>query len=223
MAEMALGYGSEFQLLRYLGHHRTYLNTQIQKEIGEGPIEWIDYPLDLNRDSLDGEHKGIECFKNLHNYDEIENKWKTFWPQSGNCQNWDGVFTQNGTWYFVEAKAHLKEANNKCGAISEKSISIIKKAFEETCGDKKIAEEWLSSNCYQLANRLAFIHFCTKVDIKAKLLYINFVNGYRINPRITVKKNDDWKSKWNEEYEKLKLTEKLKANIHHVFIDCEKA
>ena len=26
MAEMGLGYGSEFQLMRFLGHHRDYLN-----------------------------------------------------------------------------------------------------------------------------------------------------------------------------------------------------
>ena len=31
MAEMALGYGSEFQLLRYLGHHRSYLNQKIRE------------------------------------------------------------------------------------------------------------------------------------------------------------------------------------------------
>ena len=222
MAEMALGYGSEFQLLRYLGHHREYLNIQIEKVIGEGPIEWLDYPVDLNRDSLDGEHKGIECFKNLQNYEEIEQKWKVFWPQRGNCPNWDGIFIQNDIWYFVEAKAHLKEANNKCGATSENSIEIITKAFEETCGDKNLATKWLTSNCYQLCNRLAFLHFCTKVGIKAKLLYINFINGYRINPKITVETSDNWMYKWNEEYEELKLSEVLKANIHHVFIDCEK-
>ena len=42
---MALGYGSEYQLLRYLGHHRNYLNDEIRKVIGEGPIMWLDYPI----------------------------------------------------------------------------------------------------------------------------------------------------------------------------------
>lgn len=31
MAEMALGYGSEYQLLRFLGHHRNLLNNEISK------------------------------------------------------------------------------------------------------------------------------------------------------------------------------------------------
>ena len=224
MAEMALGYGSEFQLLRYLGHHRESLNTQIQNVIGEGSIKWLDYPIDLMRDSLDGEHKGIECFKNLpnYNYNVIEQKWKEFWPQRGNCHNWDGIFIQNDIWYFVEAKANLEEANQRCNATSEKSIKIIRKAFEQTCGDINLAQEWQKSDCYQLANRLAFIHFCTTVGIKAKLLYINFIKGYRINPKQNVESTNDWKKKWEDEYKVLKLSKDLEANIHHVYIDCEK-
>jgi len=31
MAEMGLGYGSEFQLLRFLGHHRDELNNLIHE------------------------------------------------------------------------------------------------------------------------------------------------------------------------------------------------
>ena len=34
MAEMGLGYGSEFQLLRFLGHHRDELNELIHESIG---------------------------------------------------------------------------------------------------------------------------------------------------------------------------------------------
>ena len=33
MAEMALGYGSEYQLFRFLGHHRNFLNKEIAKVI----------------------------------------------------------------------------------------------------------------------------------------------------------------------------------------------
>ena len=102
MAEMALGYGSEFQLLRYLGHHRNYLNDEIRKVIGDGPIEWLDYPVKINRDSHDGELCGIECFKNLSNYSQIKEKWNEYWPNSGSAHNWDGIFIQNEIWYFVE-------------------------------------------------------------------------------------------------------------------------
>lgn len=122
MAEMKLGYGSEYQLLRYLGHHREYLNNEICKIIGEGSIVWKDYPIDLSRDSRDGEWKEIECFQELPKYAQIKKEWKKYWPQKGNTHNWDGVFLHDNTWYFVEAEAHLEEANQKCGAISEKSI-----------------------------------------------------------------------------------------------------
>lgn len=87
MAEMKIGYGSEYQLLRYLGHHRKFLYEEITKVIGSGEIDWLDYPNDLNRDSRDGELKGIECFRKLINFDEIEKQWKVFWPQSGNAHN----------------------------------------------------------------------------------------------------------------------------------------
>ena len=52
MAEMALGYGSEYQLLRYLGHHRMFLDYQIKTAIcNDLPIYWYDYPNDFQRDS----------------------------------------------------------------------------------------------------------------------------------------------------------------------------
>ena len=78
MAEIGLGYGSEFQLMRFLGHHRNYLNRIIQDSLkNEGVIEWLDFPVNENRCSGDGEWKGIECFKgHLANYEEINKKWK---------------------------------------------------------------------------------------------------------------------------------------------------
>ncbi len=222
MAEMALGYGSEFQLLRYLGHHRKFLNDEIRKVIGDGPIEWIDYPVQLNRDSRDGELCGIDCFEDLSNYNAILNEWNHFWPKSGSAHNWDGIFKQNGIWYFVEAKANLEEAEQKCTAKSTDSIKTIINAFEETCGNRYLAEKWQKSDCYQLANRLAFVHFCKKVGIEAKLLYISFINGYEINPRKNVIDVKAWIQQWNKEFSCLQLSEELKTDIKQVYIDCHK-
>ena len=222
MAEMKIGYGSEYQLLRYLGHHRNYLFEEIRKVIGEGEIEWLDYPNDLKRDSRDGELKGIECFKRLQNYKEIVEKWRTFWPQSGNSHNWDGIFIQNGIWYFVEAKANLEEANQQCNAKSIDSIETIIKAFERTCKNRKLAELWQMSDCYQLANRLTFVHFCETVGIEARLLYISFINGYDPNPNRNVTSEKEWEYKWKEEYHELRLSSEFKSNINHVYIDCHK-
>jgi hypothetical protein len=55
MAEMELGYGSEYQLLRFLGRHREELERIISQQTrinAECDLQWRDYPKDV-------EHKGI--------------------------------------------------------------------------------------------------------------------------------------------------------------------
>lgn len=220
MAEMALGYGSEYQLLRYLGHHRNYLNQKISEVIGNGEISWLDYPVDLKRDSLDGEWKTIECFSEMDNYAEINAAWRKFWPTRGTAHNWDGIFKHNDTWYFVEAKAHFEEANQKTKAKDKVSIDMITKAFAETCGNEKLAKKWIVSECYQLANRLAFMHFCKQQGIPAKLLYISFLNGYEINQYKNVTASSDWVKIWEKEMQELELSPELKQCIKMITIDC---
>ena len=223
MAEMAIGYGSEYQLLRYLGHHRRFLFQKIKDVIHtQEEIEWIDYPVDEKRLSMDGELKDVECFKLLPCYKSICEAWKMFWPQRGNSHNWDGIFKVGNTWYFVEAKAHLDEAFQNCGAKNTDSRKKITKAFELTCGNKDLAKKWIESNSYQLANRMAFLHFCKENGIDAKLCYISFLNGFKKTPRLNVGNASDWEKIWNEEYHNLQLTEEQKKNIFHVYIDCSK-
>ena len=70
MAEIALGYGSEYQLLRYLGHHRNFLDSKIKEATkNDSPIEWMDYPVDNSRDSHDGEWTDVKFFKHLPQFD----------------------------------------------------------------------------------------------------------------------------------------------------------
>ncbi|MBP5498565.1 MAG: hypothetical protein J6X81_04260 [Muribaculaceae bacterium] len=229
MAEIGYGYGSEWQLLRYLGHHRNYLNKEILKalKLKNEQIIWKDYPVNKNRLSMDGELTGIKCFEKCFEkdiYKRIDKAWKTFWPQSGTSHNWDGVFTIGEKWFFVEAKAHLDEAHQKCGAKKEESIHLIKSAFEETSGSSELGQQWFESDCYQLANRLAFIKFCENQGIKAKLIYINFLNGWIKNESgfKSVLNQIDWEKVWEEEYKTLSLTKKHKDSIVHVYIDCLK-
>lgn len=223
MAEMAIGYGSEYQLLRYLGHHRRFLFEKIKEVINtQEEIEWIDYPVDEKRLSMDGELKGIECFKELPYYKSIFDAWKLFWPQRGNSHNWDGIFKVGNTWYFVEAKAHLDEAFQTCGAKDPESRKIIINAFEKTCGNREKAEKWIASNSYQLANRMAFLHFCKENGIDAKLCYISFLNGFKKTPRLNVEKSSEWEKIWAEEYNSLQLTKEQMREIFHVYIDYSK-
>lgn len=226
MAEMALGYGSEYQLFRFLGHHRKFLNREITNVLEFlGEISWLDYPPNYDRLSLDGELKDVECFENQN----ISEQWKKYWPQSGNSQCWDGIFQINDTWYFVEAKAHASEVKSSCGASSDSSKATIKNAFNETISfvkSTKTSDYWISKDCksYQLANRLAFINFCNKNQINAKLVYINFINGYDkpgTSGALNVKSKEDWKNIWKEEYKDLGISEEqLKGILYHVYIDC---
>jgi hypothetical protein len=45
MAQMGLGYGSEYQLLRFLGHHREELEGIILRSAYE--LKWLNYPKEL--------------------------------------------------------------------------------------------------------------------------------------------------------------------------------
>ena len=224
MAEMALGYGSEYQLLRYLGHHRNFLDSKIKKATGsDSPIEWMDYPVDNSRDSLDGEWTDIKFFKHLPQYDFglISKKWDGFWPKRG--QSWDGIFLQDGVVYVVEAKAHTKEMEQKCSATSEKSIREIKRAFNDVTGNQKKADLWYDSKHYQLANRIAFVHFLNKkCGYKAKICYLFFLNGYLINKNKNVEEDREFYKAFEDECNALELTTEEKDYIVRVVIDASK-
>ena len=222
---MGLGYGSEFQLMRFLGHHRDAFFKMIHLATNTSePIEWMDYPFDGKRISGDGELTGIECFKNLENYNEILERWKGFWPQSGSSMNWDGIFRIGDTWYFVEAKANTAEAFQKCSASSKDSLDMISNAFIETKEWLGIANDidWIRTNCYQLANRLAFMCFCNRKceGIKAKLLYVSFLNGYW---KKNVSSEKEWMAAvWSKQFETLGITdESVKDYLFHIYPDCE--
>ena len=232
MAEMALGYGSEYQLLRFLGHHRNYLNKTISDVLKTNEnINWLDYPKNSKRRSLDGEYKDIECFNifGLSNYMAVENAWKNYWPQTGNSVNWDGIFRINDTWYFVEARAKEWESDTPCGAKNNNSIRIIKDAFTNVISylnGIKAADHWVSNDCksYQLAMHLAFIHFCGTVGIKAKLVYIDFLNGFNkpgTNGNMNVTSAAQWDNNWKQQCDDLGIDpQKLEDILYHVYIDC---
>lgn len=233
MGEMAIGYGSEYQLLRFLGHHRNYLDNEILKSLNKKDVrlEWLDYPTDIKRITLDSEIKGIECFVKEANYEHLKSEWENFWPQKGNNQNWDGIFKINDEWYFVEAKAHAEEVKSSCGASSEKSISTIKNTFAQVItkfNAQSTSDFWVSKDnkAYQLANRLAFLVFCKQNGIKAHLVYINFINGYDkpgTRGKMNITDKETWEKIWQEEYKMLGLSEEsLKEVLFHVYIDCEK-
>ena len=68
MAQIGYGYGSEYQLLRFLGHHRRKLEEIIAEQIGRGTFEWEDFEFANPKKviSEDKELTGLEFLKRLY-------------------------------------------------------------------------------------------------------------------------------------------------------------
>ena len=232
MAEMALGYGSEYQLLRFLGHHRNELEGQILRKTKinenlEYYMEWLDFPKDNKRKSLDGEYVGINFLdKKLLN--KVSGNWKKYWPQ--NAQNWDAILycspivpntSLKDQWIIVEAKANIKELESDSGVKDKESKKQIEEAFMATQKRFSIKTEnnWLKKY-YQLANRLAFINFMLDNGINCSLLNIYFTNGWQNKPEKNVLNIETWKKAINDEYTYLGINNNAKKYISEIFVEC---
>jgi hypothetical protein len=226
MGKIGYGYGSEWHLLRYLGYHRGLLEDEILKKTGGERITWHDFKFSNVNESLkrDVELKGVEFL------DKAPQKlWKSWWPQTGNAQNWDAVgqLHVNGSmeWLLVEAKAHIDEMHSTCGAISPVSKKRIKSSFVETmksfCSEEVPVENWLSTY-YQFCNRLAVIHFLNQVctpRVPARLVMIYFY-GDKAMSKECPKSPIDWENELNSMYTQVGFNpaSKLSSNIHTVFL-----
>ncbi len=222
MAEIGNGYGSEFQLLRFLGHHRNELNQQIQKALGtKSTIEWLDFPYDMKRLSGDGEYIGIDFLRSQENYKIIETAWEKHWPSKNKAQHWDAVGKNNDKWILVEAKAHSEEMISDCGAgeVSKNEIENRMSELKKTKGIKS-NNSWLEKY-YQKANRLLFAYFLESNDIDCQILYIYFTNGYQDKG---VEKEEDWNTliKEQDAYLGIENSEWVKSKVKNIIIDCRK-
>jgi len=146
---MGLGYGSEYQLLRYLGHHRNELKKVINENTRlKGELFWLDFPKSIKRLSLDSEYVGLNVLKDkvledIFTQSDINNLlsgWKNYWSKTGTQPNWDGVILHKEgnqeELVIVEAKAHLGEIESDTKSASNENIQ---KAFLDTlCGVRPI-------------------------------------------------------------------------------------
>lgn len=187
MGKIGYGYGSEWHLLRHLGYHRTYLSQKVAEVVGGQAIEWLDFSFSQENAPLrdDREFVGLEFISDA----QVQHKWRPFWPQTGNAQNWDAVgriYVGDVTeWLLVEAKAHIGEPESKCGATSQVSQQLILSALEKTSkafgNHRQPIENWLAPY-YQYANRLAVLYFLMKEcvpAVKTRLLFIYFYGENR--------------------------------------------
>ena len=209
MGKIGHGYGSEWHLLRHLGYHREYLSLKTLEVTGGNSIAWLDFAFSKENAPLkdDKELSGLEFIKDA----QVQEKWKSFWPQTGNAQNWDAVgkihFDDRDEWLLVEAKAHIGETKSTCSAANPVSVQKIRSALEKASrafgNQSQPVENWLEPY-YQYANRLAVLYFLMKEcvpPVSARLLFIYFYGEKPKNPEYpqneqgwspSIQKTDEW-------------------------------
>jgi len=229
MGQMALGYGSEFHLLRWLGRHRNDLNKRVKDLLNITNITWLDFNFDKTKDIPDKELIGLEFLKKDElNYENVLKIWKKEWPQSGNSMNWDlvGYTIQNNikTWLLIEAKAHLNELKQDCGASSSISIEKIKTALSNAAKNNGIVisedKPW-TKKFYQFANRIYVLDLLKRNGINAKLINLYFVGDMISNNRKSPKSRNEWQSKIKEMKDYLSVNTN-NLEIYELFLNIDK-
>ena len=189
MAQIGYGYGSEYHLMRFLGHHRDLFEERIKKALNEeGVIHWLDFDFDEPMASISGdkELKGLSFLNRIvlpkDKVDSVISDYHTYAINGiDNWQSWDAVFTLNGVIYLVEAKAHTSELSSSGdehgGESKEEILRFFTEQLKESNYRLPVNRTWLK-HYYQFANRLATTALLNKHGIEAKVLYIFFINGF---------------------------------------------
>ena len=235
MGKIGYGYGSEWQLMRFLGHHRNRLDEEIKKQIGErGDLHWLDFNFSDSDKNITGDEelKGLDFLKKLpfvskqqqekvkeeackYEITGIDTSW----------QNWDAIFYIEDRVYLVEAKAHTGELSgdkNNGGKSKDGILDYMKNMLPNL----PVSEEWVKEY-YQLANRLATAALLHKHNIKAKVLYLFFENGYKKISYRKINKSaskGDFKKAMEAEKKALGISDEKaldKIMARPVFIDAE--
>lgn len=190
MAQMGLGYGSEFQLLRFMGRHRHELERIIidalqekQQTINDKNFDWLDFEYsDVNKVITgDRELCGLSFLEKKIDkglYDKITSALQKAGSFISNWQHWDAVFVLDNCFYFVEAKAYIGElsSTNDHGGSSKKEILNFMRENMQPYGIE-VDKNWLNLY-YQFANRISMMAFLNRNGLNAKAIYIYFENGY---------------------------------------------
>ncbi|WP_417291568.1 hypothetical protein [Corallibacter sp.] len=228
MGKMALGYGSEFHLLRWLGRHRNEFNKRIKILLDIDNVTWIDFDFDAGKEIPDKELIGLSFLQDEPNYQEVLSLWKKEWPQTGNSMNWDlvGYTIKNGikTWILIEAKAHLGELSQSCGA-SKHSLSKIEDALLKTAennGINIIKDNPWTKKYYQFANRIYIQDFLNRSGIKSKLINIYFLGDMSSKNRKSPKNKEKWEIEIDKMKRYLNIEKSDMKDIKNLYLEIDK-
>jgi len=227
MATLGLGYGSEFHLLRLLGRHRNSFDLKILAALDYTgkKIDWLDLKYDSKQFIPDREYIGIEFLENLSNYSDLKKSWNDYWPSSNRAQNWDAICKIKDEWILIETKAKEKEMESNSQATDE-SKKFIGKQFDRIKNKYGIISQndW-NKNYYQKANRILFLDYLIDNNIKAKLLFVYFINGYKKdNEQLGVVSSAKWTDliKRQDEYLGISSNKLLKDKVVNMIINIDK-
>ena len=154
------------------------LNEPILSRIGAaGPIQWVspmrsdDFAEYRDRDFLDVLGLG-----------DLESALAAYWPQRG--PQWDALGRlPSGEILLVEAKAHIGEmCTLGTSAKNPASRRLIESRLDELCATLGVRDQRVAwADCfYQLANRLAHLHFLRSRDVSAWLVLVNFTGDSEV-------------------------------------------
>ncbi len=228
MGKMALGYGSEFHLLRWIGRHRNEFDKRIKQLLAIDNVTWLDFDFTEDKAEPDRELVGLSFLENEKNSQALFSQWKEEWPQKGNSMNWDlvGYTVQNDikTWILIEAKAHIGELKQSCGASGE-GLKKIEKALTKAAYNigTIIADKnpW-TKKYYQLANRIYVLDLLKRNEINAKLINIYFTGDKNFKSRISPKDEKLWKVEIDKMKEYLNIEKLNSIDMKELFLETNK-
>lgn len=177
-----------------------------------GPVEWLS---PLRTDGY-AEYRD-RAFLRLIGHEDLSDDLAAFWPARG--PQWDALGRAGETVVLVEAKAHVGEILSGSCAAGAKSLERIEATFSQVRAALGVSAgtPWTQS-FYQLANRLAHLHFLRVRGVDARLLLVGFVgDGEMKGPASAA----EWQAAYQvAEYAMgLKPGHPLSAYVHHVHPD----
>jgi hypothetical protein len=145
---------------------------------------------------------------------------KAFWPRQG--PQWDALArSESGGVLLVEAKAHINEMRSPGTSASPASRARIEATLASviTAAGASPKASWCDV-FYQLANRLAHLHFLRAQGVAAWLALVNFVGDKDMKGPATCV---EWEAAYRIALDVLGLEERspLLRHVVHVYPDVE--
>ena len=223
MGKIGYGYGSECQLLRFMGRHRHLLDQRVLQVVSGDSIDWLDSDFEPKKKRWpDAEIKSLDFLSQDH---PVQAAWKGWWPQGRGIHNWDAVgrvrFGDTEEWLLVEAKANLEELRSNCGATNPTNQEKIERALAETKqalgvqGDR----DWLNGY-YQFCNRVAVLYFLNQHGVPAHLLHLYFLGDLGDARRTCPGDQEGWQEALRAQGEHVGLPQghRLEGRMHKLFL-----